>query len=196
MTMNREIWIDYLKGVGILLVMWGHSQDPSPIKTFVSLFSVQIFLLVTGYLYSLKNKQKTTLQKAIRRYIKPYVCFSLIAFCVDVIATYINNESLLRIFVLDAYKTLSVYGIHAIWYLPSYSISSYLVLQLQSQKQRLIICVIGIFVLVIVSDLIYNIQNFILFNLVYYPVVAIFRSFACCIIMIEGYLLFELLQKK
>ena len=53
----RNSWIDCLKGVAILLVIWGHTQRISPINTWVQTFHVPIFLVISGYLFCEKEKR-------------------------------------------------------------------------------------------------------------------------------------------
>lgn len=53
---DRYKWIDTLKGIGILLVMWGHVQQTSPLKLWISSFHVASFLVISGFLIARSGK--------------------------------------------------------------------------------------------------------------------------------------------
>ena len=51
---NRIEWIDAIKGLAMILIVWGHCQQPSPLKLFLTSFHVPAFFTITGILYSYK----------------------------------------------------------------------------------------------------------------------------------------------
>lgn len=52
---ERVKWIDILKGLGILTVVWGHSGNPNSFYMFW--FHMPLFFLVSGYLYNFKPQK-------------------------------------------------------------------------------------------------------------------------------------------
>lgn len=76
MTQKRNIEIDLLKGIGIVLMVMGHANAPG--KNFIYLFHMAIFFMASGYLYketytdSLKSVGKF-LWKRVRSLYVPYV---------------------------------------------------------------------------------------------------------------------------
>jgi len=128
-TADRTPWIDDLKGFAILCVMWGHVQiAESNIKIWLTAFHVHIFLVVSGYLYAKKRRNYYSLHGIVKKSAWPYFVFSVLAIIVDLTwASFVSKEKALmgRLF-LDIYKTISLYGIYALWYLPSYCIASIL----------------------------------------------------------------------
>ncbi|MDP4127970.1 MAG: acyltransferase family protein [Bacillota bacterium] len=52
---GRVKWVDILKGLGILTVVWGHSGSPNSFYMFW--FHMPLFFLVSGYLYNFKPHQ-------------------------------------------------------------------------------------------------------------------------------------------
>ncbi|MCQ6282700.1 acyltransferase family protein [Bacillus sp. EB600] len=81
--MNKRIdWLDIGKGLGILLVMLGHTDIPAPIKTYIYTFHMPLFFFLSGYLF--KSDKFSNLRAFISRRMKtlifPYLCFSFIAY--------------------------------------------------------------------------------------------------------------------
>lgn len=52
---NRENWIDYCRGLGIILMIVGHSAAPEYLDTWIYGFHMPMFYILSGYLY---NKAK------------------------------------------------------------------------------------------------------------------------------------------
>ena len=67
----RNRMIDNLKGIGILLMILGHSSPPSFLYNFIYTFHMPIFFIVSGYLF---NKKLITdvIQRNIRKILIPY----------------------------------------------------------------------------------------------------------------------------
>ena len=40
---NRIVWVDIVKGIGIILVVLGHSNPPVWLSTFISAFHMPLF---------------------------------------------------------------------------------------------------------------------------------------------------------
>jgi len=72
-TVTRKIWIDVLKGIGIVAVVAGHIGGITP-QTF-SLFRMPLFLFVAGYLFKVPTDPKEYLYKKIIHLIIPYIFF-------------------------------------------------------------------------------------------------------------------------
>jgi fucose 4-O-acetylase-like acetyltransferase len=78
----RLDWLDAAKGLGILLVMLGHTDIPSQLKTYIYTFHMPLFFFLSGYLFTLKKfpNLKVFLSKRTKSLILPYLCFSLVAY--------------------------------------------------------------------------------------------------------------------
>lgn len=79
---KRLPWLDVGKGLGMVLVMLGHSDIPDPIKTYIYTFHMPLFFFLSGYLFSIKKYPKVTgfLLKRLKTLILPYLCFSIVAY--------------------------------------------------------------------------------------------------------------------
>ena len=84
---NRLLFIDYAKGIAILLLLLSHSiVGYGPLKTWISAFNMPIFFIICGYLCLYKYPQGLSchnltlyLKKRIRSLWMPYFvfCYSL-----------------------------------------------------------------------------------------------------------------------
>ncbi|WP_368294318.1 acyltransferase family protein [Dehalobacter sp. TBBPA1] len=72
---NRIIWLDVMKGIGILSVVWGHAGHPYSFLMFF--FHMPLFFFISGYLYRSAGAG-TPLQYLVRRskqLLVPYVFY-------------------------------------------------------------------------------------------------------------------------
>lgn len=75
---ERLLWLDILKGLGILLVIMGHIPNlPFGYKVFY--FHMPLFFIIAGYTCSNRNKIISYIIKVTKRLIVPYIIFLLTA---------------------------------------------------------------------------------------------------------------------
>ena len=78
--MEREIWIDYAKAIGIILVVVGHiGEVPDVLIKIIYSFHMPLFFFISGYVYrryDLRRFTKVT-QKLLFRYVIYSVVFAL-----------------------------------------------------------------------------------------------------------------------
>lgn len=74
---QRDKSIDIAKGIGIILVVYGHLV--CPIKREIFLFHMPLFFLLSGYFFSTKDAMKTFLSKKSRVLLSPFVLFSILS---------------------------------------------------------------------------------------------------------------------
>jgi Fucose 4-O-acetylase and related acetyltransferases len=74
---ERVQWIDILKGLGILTVVWGHSGSPNSFYMFW--FHMPLFFLISGYLYCFKPQKPwgAYVGRKVKHLLIPY-CFYLV----------------------------------------------------------------------------------------------------------------------
>lgn len=78
---QRIVWIDVLKGVGILSIMFQHVTEHMNLL----LYAVPLFFMVSGYLHKPVSDLKSFFVKNVRRMIVPYLCFFLLIAIKDVV---------------------------------------------------------------------------------------------------------------
>lgn len=72
-------WIDLAKGIGIILVLVGHSNFlPITLKNYIYSFHMPLFFILSGYVFSNKSTFKTFLTKKIKTLLFPYLFFFII----------------------------------------------------------------------------------------------------------------------
>lgn len=79
---KRLDWLDIGKGLGMLLVMLGHADIPTSLKTYIYTFHMPLFFFLSGYLYKKEKfpSFKVFLTKRTKSLILPYMSFSLVAY--------------------------------------------------------------------------------------------------------------------
>jgi fucose 4-O-acetylase-like acetyltransferase len=84
---GRLAWIDVAKGIGIILVVFGHVADSSdhafmkPLMWFVFLFHMPLFFILSGYVYKPKDDWEYVRAKA-RSLLVPYFAYLIPIFLV------------------------------------------------------------------------------------------------------------------
>ncbi|MBN8253923.1 acyltransferase family protein [Priestia flexa] len=80
--MNRINWIDTAKGIGILLVVLGHTSIPSNLESWIYSFHMPLFFFLSGFLFK-ESKYPTMiifLKKKVQTLLIPYFAFSLLTY--------------------------------------------------------------------------------------------------------------------
>jgi len=75
---KRESTIDIMKGIGILLVIAGHTNLDNISKHVIMSFHMPLFFIIAGYLYKPNCNYWAKLRKDFKRLIVPYLLTSLI----------------------------------------------------------------------------------------------------------------------
>ena len=82
LEINKRVeWIDFVKGLGMLLVIIGHCKIPNPYWKIIYMFHMPLFFVVTGFVYSPKKNEVdniTYVKSVSKKYLIPYLVFSLI----------------------------------------------------------------------------------------------------------------------
>lgn len=81
-TSPRLAWIDRVRGIGIVLVVWGHFCFCEPVRSYIYAFHIPLFFFVSGYL--LDERKYGTLRALVasrgRRLLVPYVAFGFLTY--------------------------------------------------------------------------------------------------------------------
>lgn len=76
---SRIDWLDFAKGIGILCVVFGHTQIPYISEYLIRPFHVPLFFFLSGFCFAVKKYNfKEFLSKKIKSLLMPYIFFSLI----------------------------------------------------------------------------------------------------------------------
>lgn len=63
---NRIEWIDVIRGISILLMVYAHLAINNKLRTIIFSFHMPIFFLLSGYLFSEKNLARFFMEKLNR----------------------------------------------------------------------------------------------------------------------------------
>ena len=121
MSEKRISYIDTAKGIGILLVLIGHSGYPSAnLITWISSFHMPLFFILSGILFAhtsaAEKKAKPFLKKKLCSILVPYIAFSIVSILASAILDYDRFPEYLWTLLL---QTISFYGISVLWFLPA-----------------------------------------------------------------------------
>lgn len=125
MNKKRRIkYIDLCKGLGILMVTWGHiTKLDNPVDTWGSSFKMAIFFVAAGYLIRYADSYRTQTFggyafKLLKSLMVPYVLFSILSIGFR-FATMIMKHRIdipaLKSYIL---ATITFRGTFALWFLP------------------------------------------------------------------------------
>ena len=81
MTQNRIVWLDWMKVLAILSILWGHFFSSGHLYLYV--FSVQVFCVISGFLYHKSSDFKTCVRKCFWQLFVPTVIMSTIMHLVE-----------------------------------------------------------------------------------------------------------------
>ena len=73
---ERIVWLDWMKVLAILSIIWGHFFSSGHL--FLYVFSVQVFCVISGFLYKKSPDWKTCLTKCFWQLFVPTVIMSVI----------------------------------------------------------------------------------------------------------------------
>lgn len=84
--MQRKVWIDYAKAIGITTVVMGHSVYTNPhIVDVIFLFHMPLFFFISGYLFNAGKTIDEITKSNARTLLVPYILFNLILICINVV---------------------------------------------------------------------------------------------------------------
>lgn len=77
---KRDISVDILKGIGIILVVIGHANCPQVLRAAIYSFHMPLFFICSGFFFSLKDvsNYKNFIQRRVLRLYIPFVKWSIL----------------------------------------------------------------------------------------------------------------------
>lgn len=117
MNLNRIQWIDLMKSIGMLMVIWGHCF-PDGFIAFIYLFNVPVFYLISGFLSKHAKSLKEFWSKLWITLIVPYLILCGIKDLGDIIEHFGENGYVYTIFaILTGFHSLGDYsGCGNLWF--------------------------------------------------------------------------------
>lgn len=120
---NRIEWVDIAKGIGIILVLWGHGM--SSFYDEIYRFHMPLFFLLSGYLYNSKCGLKDFCMKKMYSLYVPFVVWNILGVILE--ALLIGNGSIIKR-VMGVFLTIDKSGAFfgATWFLGALFVTSIL----------------------------------------------------------------------
>jgi len=120
---KREVWLDNLKGFGIILVVLGHIA--SPISSLIYSFHMPLFFVITGYLFNEEKLNRHFVIKNLKRIFIPFFVFLLLGFLFEFLKRMLLSRDQLEFSqLLDAILFMDFSSLHntygfVLWFLPA-----------------------------------------------------------------------------
>lgn len=154
---ERIIWLDSLKGVGILLVVIFHTLSATPFGTYLTACYMPLFFIASGYIFYKKGRKNWQL----KRLLVPYTIWIIFYLCLVYAFLLLNNaftwkqcltyaggaiRSRFSLFPIDTTPNIVLLppGARPLWFLTCMVLSSLLSLPLirtQQSKLRLLLAI-------------------------------------------------------
>lgn len=75
---ERKNWIDRMKAIGMLVIVWGHCFPDGGVSEFLYAFNVPLFFIISGYLTRREQSFGIFWDKCLHNLVIPYFILSLI----------------------------------------------------------------------------------------------------------------------
>lgn len=123
MKQTRTSSIDVARGIGILLVVYGHSLSADSLRFIIYSFHMPLFFFLSGLVFTYRPEQKVLsfLQKNIRGLLYPYFIFAFLSFALWIMTKQVSPHEQLRqfwsIFYGNGNNNLLAFN-NLLWFLP------------------------------------------------------------------------------
>jgi fucose 4-O-acetylase-like acetyltransferase len=121
---GRNIGLDLLKGIGILLMILGHMHLPGRLTTFIFSFHMPLFFFVSGYLYRDKPIAEI-IQSNAQKILLPYIVTGSFVWLIEAFAKDNYTWGLSILLGNGSYPVwqFTEYYVGPLWFLVCYSVS-------------------------------------------------------------------------
>lgn len=85
----RQDWIDFAKGIGIILVVWAHTRGF--FSDYIGQFHMPLFFFISGYLYQYSGGVRNYTVKKVKGLLLPFWWWNMLLYPVFYILYYWNN---------------------------------------------------------------------------------------------------------
>ena len=125
MDKNRINSLDMAKGIGIILVVIGHSTFlEENVLTWISSFHMPLFFVLSGILIRKKNEESKKFSELVKRKAKsilfPYLTFSIIYLLIDLVYLILKQDNRTIVDLQrSGIEAVTLYGMSVLWFLPA-----------------------------------------------------------------------------
>lgn len=155
MDKNRISSLDMAKGIGIILVVIGHSTFlEENVLTWISSFHMPLFFILSGILIRKKNEESIKIPELVKRKAKsillPYLTFSIIYLLIDAVYLILKQDNLTIVDLQrSGIEAVTLYGMSVLWFLPAlfFGEIAFLFTRKHSNKRNTILITVAIAVI-------------------------------------------------
>lgn len=205
MTAKRLNYLDMAKGIGIILVVAGHSgMCGDGLLAWLSSFHMPLFFVISGMLLSHRQEETRPLTQSVQRKARsillPYFTFSLIDLLIELIYRLWKHQELS---LSDAVlQSVSFYGISVLWFLPALFAGELLFLFIRKKAGHLltiiscgVLCFVGVFCRNLYAAYDYPVSDSLFFVWLGYLIQAGIRMSIALAFLAAGYYFMMLLNR-
>lgn len=147
---NRKVWIDWMKTLGMLTIIWGHCF-PEGMSEFIYSFNVPVFFLISGYLTHRETSIQEFFKKTIHNLVIPYFILALIKAAGYIFAHLSDGQWLWSLVAIVGgfHKLHDAYGCSNLWFVYTLIIVKF-VYQLFPDRRLILSC------LCLIGSIVYN----------------------------------------
>lgn len=196
MATKRINEIDISKGIGILLVIIGHSlPEMSETREWIYSFHMPLFFLLTGLVINLPEKWDTKAQIAKERtLITNYMVWSCVYWVFDfAIRYFIMQKTSLISLLCRGYQTICLYGINVLWFISTLIIgklmTKWICSRVKNQRLQILIFISLYALSSIIATVLPETPTGKAEMLIVYPSTVIVRSFTASAFIYAGHML-------
>lgn len=124
---SRLEYLDIARGLAMLAIVLGHIYTTNFVRVWICSFHVALFFIITGCLIKYKDNERKIseiIKSRIKNILVPYVLFGAVYIAIE----YILNDFDILLLQQNIKDMLTLKGIGALWYLPTFFIAEILFL--------------------------------------------------------------------
>lgn len=196
---ERLDYLDAVKGIGIILVVIGHSTYTGEhLLTWIASFHMPLFFILSGMLLQFKGEEENSLPGILKKKAKtimlPYLSFSVIYLLMD-LAMYllqVGSKAWIDI-VYEFIGSITLYGISTLWFLPALFFGEITFLYIRKKHNHILSIGVGVVLALIVGlthplfDATYPLYNAIYYLIPGYFLIFLYRVAMAYIFILMGY---------
>lgn len=182
---ERKEYLDAVKGIGDILVIWGHVYAPEYINIFIYSFHMPLFFIVSGMLLNVDENTNVFIKNKCKNLMYPYFVFSFFTILFKGLIYDWNIKATNNM----VKNTLNLTGVNAVYFLIALlfgEIIAFCLIKILKKDNKKICCIIPIFMAL--ASVLYNCKiSFLSNNVLQTPCLVIGRFFIATVFILIGY---------
>lgn len=205
---ERVFYLDIAKGIGMLLVVIGHTEYVSAsIRQYINSFHMPLFFLISGVLIWYKEEESKEWEylfsKKVNKLIVPYFMFSILYLIIESSRLLIKNIEGWGLIFRGFYQSICLQGISVLWFLPALFLGEMIFIWIRKNSNHVqtLWCLAALFVSIYFINI--DVQTFflsrgekIVFCMLYDVISMLLRGFFCVGLVGVGYYTGKILLTK